>query len=153
MKCFWIVLFCLRFVEPAVTQNVIPESPSSRGVSEQRCFKITENDVKALYNQYNEAVIGCDAVLVVALFWDRWEMLIFYNTPFISQICTSSFPLSAYNFNPCLTKSFIPQVGTYSNGFKFYSRHSKEKTWLLSKVSGITTGRNTHWRPCRLIRV
>ena len=56
-----------------VAQDVIPSRPSAGGVSERRCFKINENDVKALYNQYNQALTGCDPVRVVALFWDRYE--------------------------------------------------------------------------------
>ena len=56
----------------AVTaQDVIPSSPSAGGLSERRCFRINENDVRALYNQYNQALMGCDPVRIVALFWDR----------------------------------------------------------------------------------
>ena len=64
------VLFTLLL--SAVSLDVIPSSPSAGGISEQGCFKINENDVRALYNQYNQAVMGCNAVRVVALFWDRY---------------------------------------------------------------------------------
>ena len=89
MKWLWIVLLHWRFVPSMVAQNVIPESPSVGGVSEQTCFKITENDVKALYNQYNEALIGCDAVRVVALFWDRLEILILHKCSLMLQMSLS----------------------------------------------------------------
>ena len=64
-----VVLFLLTIVHTCISDNdveIIPAAPV-----ESQCFHITPNDVKALFNQYNQALATCDPVRVVALFWDR----------------------------------------------------------------------------------